>query len=54
MKMPKSFREWITVIIVTGSVIYAIGFLLFLIFYWENPTMRPQHPLGFQVNGENL
>ena len=54
MKTPKGFREWMTAVIVTCSVIYAIGFLIFLIFYWENPDMRPQHPLGFKVNGENL
>ena len=46
---PKGFREWLTFLIVTMSVIYAIGFLIFLIFFWEVP-----HPLGFKVNGENL
>jgi len=46
---PKTIREWLTFIFVTSSVIYAIGFLIFLIFFWEVP-----HPLGFKVNGDDL
>jgi hypothetical protein len=42
-------REWFVFIFVTGSVIYAIGFLIFLLFFWE-----ASHPFGFKVNGENL
>ena len=46
---PNSMREWFVFIFVTGSVIYAIGFLIFLLFFWE-----ASHPFGFKVNGENL
>ena len=40
---------WLSMTFVFGSLIYAICLFFYLLFF-----MDTSHPLGFQVNGENL
>jgi len=45
----KKVYYWLGRIFIFTSLAYAVGFFLYLLFF-----MDASHPLGFQVNGENL
>jgi hypothetical protein len=47
--LPTTVAGWLSMIFVFGSFIYAICLFFYLLFF-----MDASHPLGFQVNGENL